>query len=537
MDILVTALKRKINEYDGVVIYGCGKVAKETYNVLFKCGVEPEFCVVSKKNGTDLFADIMPVYEFTARAQFIKEHNILVIIGVSSLYAKEIEDEIQNNHINSYVLITDFERNALYRQMTCQECLEEIAQWYVDSHNHDITGMSKFDVQERLNYQIKQERHKNKVIFVMGALTPRVLKIAEALLKKGYQIKIMASETAVMQDFCIAGLREIKLTYEQYASLEELMYRIIDERAEVVHLFTNLTHSWIDRILIKMKQLFPPIIYDEFDIYNLCYEGVLQELLDNERFCLEHADGICNRGYEIDYLIDNGFKIEGKVLQFSDFCSCEQIQRVERKGENDSLSVCYVGGIFSKKESSDWVSNFFEYARRCEENQCHFHVYPFTWDEERFADYINLERENAFFHFHKPITFNQLKYEISKYDYGTFPMKQIYLDKGLTLSEGLSFTAYRKEELLYATGNKYFDYLDAGLPIIAACPQKLMNFLETKGVVLKWTVEKCDFDELKRRKKEFKDRVKQEHYGLQMVQHIEELIDLYDSVVKERLEH
>ena len=130
------------------------------------------------------------------------------------------------------------------------------------------------------------------------------------------------------------------------------------------------------------------------------------------------------------------------------------------------------------------------------------------------ADYIELYRVNEYFHLHQPISFEQLRGELSKYDYGVFPIKRRYFEKGLTLRQGNSVLKYRKEELMYATGNKYFDYLDAGLPIIAAYPQNLMAFFEMKGVVLDWAVEDYDFDVMKARKRELKTRVLAEHWGL-----------------------
>ncbi len=532
MDILVSALKRKITEYDGIVIYGCGTFAQEVYRALLKCGKKPDFCVVSQKSNADcLFQNVIPVYEFSECVDYITENNILVIIGVSALYENEIEETLQKNQVKHYILITNFERFNMYKNMSAQECLGEIAEWYMENH----TGKPIEDRQIILKYLkdvIEQKKDENKIVFAMGALTPRVLKAAQALLEKGYQIKLIVNQMAVMQDFCERSLQEMHLTYERCTSLEEFFYRIMVENAKVIHLFTNLGNSPIDRILIKNKELFSPIVYDEYDIYNLCYDGIPQELLENERFCLEHADGICNRGYEIEYLIENNFKIDSFTIQFHDYCSNGKVT-VEQE-ETDELSICYVGGIFSKEESIEWSDNFCECTRLCAAHNCHFHVYPFIWDEKHLEDYIELDKVNNYFHLHQPISFELLKCELSKYDYGIFPIKRAYLDKGLSFRQGKSFTAHRKEELMYATGNKYFDYLDAGLPIIAACPQKLMSFLEMKGVVLKWTLEEYDFDAMRNRKEELKRRVVEEHYGLQMRQHIHELIHFYDLVGEER---
>lgn len=528
MDILVTALKRAMEKYDGVVIYGCGKVAKETYSAVLKCGIKPMFCVVSQKHDSDFFDDGVPVYEFAAQVEFIRENNILVIIGVSSLYEKEIEEIIQNCKIKRYLLISDFERFKMYENMSAQECLEEIAEWYADSYLCEAQVKSRKSIYKELKNAVTKEKAQDKIVFAMGALTPRVLKVAEALQERGYRIKLVVNPIAVMQEFCLTGLKKMNLTYERCVTLEEFLYRIIIEGAKVVHLFTNLANSEIDRILIKNKELFPPIVYDEYDIYNLCYEGMPQNFLDNERFCLEHADGVCNRGYEIKPLIENGFDIAGRTIQFHDYCSNDQISYMQE--EKAELSICYVGGIFSANESMEWADSFLECAELCAEHGCHFHVYPFVWNEVRLADYIELDKNCDYFHLHQPVLFEQLKYELSQYDYGIFPIKREYFERGLFLKSGQSITVYKKEELMYATGNKYFDYLDAGLPIIAACPKELMLFLETKGVVLNWAVEEYDFDEMKKRKRELKKKVLEEHHGLQMRQHIDELIDFYGSL-------
>ena len=93
MDILISALKKEVMNHRGIAIYGCGKMAKETYDALLKCAKRPEFCVVSQKlNGDECFQNEIPIYEFSKQADYIKENDILVIIGVSALYEKEIEE-------------------------------------------------------------------------------------------------------------------------------------------------------------------------------------------------------------------------------------------------------------------------------------------------------------------------------------------------------------------------------------------------------------------------------------------------------------
>ena len=45
---------------------------------------------------------------------------------------------------------------------------------------------------------------------------------------------------------------------------------------------------------------------------------------------------------------------------------------------------------------------------------------------------------------------------------------------------------------------KYFDYLDAGLPIIAGLPLKMVECLEKKGVLINWKNGQYDFEYLRK---------------------------------------
>lgn len=534
MNICVSVLYEKIYKYDRIAIYGCGTVAKETYHALLECGKKPEFCVVTKKQRMtqELFQNAIPVYEFEDMTEYINKNNVLVITGVSEYYEEEILEILRNAQIKHYVCITDFERGYVYRRyenMSEQEYLDEIAEWYVNHEGHT----DKQHALEILQDAVKGKHCDNKIVFAVGALTPRLLKIAESLQKRGYEIKLIASPQAAMQEFCIDALRKIQITCVNCTSVVEFMYRLMMERAKVIHLFTTLGNSRIDRILIKMKGLFPPIIYDEYDIYNLCYTGISEEHLENERFCLEHAEAICNRGYEVDHLIRNGYHIGGKVIQLSDYCGNEQICDTDAK--DSELSLCYCGNILSREESTEWVQNFSDLAGLCAVHHCHFHLYPHIWNEERLSAYIELDRSNDFFHLHQPVPYDQLKNELSKHDYGIYPMKRIHLEQGMIYNQALS-ARYGTEVITYAHTNKYFDYLDAGLPIIAVNPIQLVKFLQRKGVVLDWTIEEYNFDEMRSRRKELKERVKNAHYGLQMSQHIDELLQFYVSVENERIE-
>ncbi len=524
MEINVSRLKSVLYKYSHFVIYGCGEYARETYDILKEISREPDFCVVTKKSEADeSFEDRVPIYDIKDQIENIRKNHFLILIVVSELYEKEIVNSLQEFGLKDYLTITDFDRlNPNYLQkfdnMSELECVQEIAEWYIDStkdHHTEVTS-EMMNIEKLVKNRDKKER---KIIFVLGALTPRVIKIASALLNRGYELKVIAGPHAAIQAICVNELYKLEMQYVVCNTMQELMYQIIIENSKAVHLFTHRGNSHYDKILIKMKSLFPPIVYDEYDIVNKCYIDMPQIILDNERYCLEHADAICNRGYEINFLKDEcQFGIKSKVLQFHDYCSDKQYKNVF--SANSELSICYVGIVIPKDEYPDFFQVFSELAEKCRLNKCHFYIYPNTWDEKKQKEYIQLRDRNEYFHFNKPVSFEQLSDVISQYDYGIFPIKKLYLNKGWIYNT--------KEKIEYSATNKYFDYLDAGLPIIAANPLKLVDFFEKRGVLINWTIEDFDFEELRRRKRELKEKVLLERPKLQIGNHIQKLIKLYN---------
>lgn len=525
MEINVSRLKSILSKYSHFVMYGCGEFAKETYCHLKEIDRKPDFCVVTIKRGIDeYFDDGVPIHDINDQIENIRKNQILVLVAVSELYEQEIANILQEVGLEEYIAITDFDRsNRKYLQkfddMSIQECVKEIAEWHIDfTKDYQTEAVSEMTNIDKL----VQNRGKNtrKITFVLGALTPRVIKIASALLNQGYELKLLAGPHAAIQKICVNELNNLEMQFVVCNTIQELMYRIIVEDSNVVHLFTHRGNLDYDKILIKMKQLFPPIIYDEYDIVNKCYTNISQDILDNERYCLENTDAICNRGYEIDYLKDEcQFAINVKVLQFHDYCCDEQCENV--LSDDKELSICYVGLVIPKEEYPEFFQFFYELGEKCRHNKCHLHIYPNMWNEEKQRDYIKLSQNNEYVCFHKPVPFEQLSTVISKYDYGILPIKKYVFNKGMIYNT--------KEKMIYASTNKYFDYLDAGLPIIAASPIKLVEFLKEKGVLINWTIEDYDFEELRRKKKELKEKVFVERQKLQIRNHIQELIDLYNT--------
>lgn len=527
MNIKIARLKKDIAQYNRLVIYGAGDLAKKTNNELIERGIFAEYCVVSSKNENTNRFENMPLYSFSERIKDMQKSGVITLIAVTELYEKEIEQMLIQNGVKKYLFITEYLRKTIsfeeYKNKTEQEYLIDIAEWCVDAHNvslHDIGFFHK-----KLEYIIEKGNvFENKIVFAVGNLSPRVIKIADALQKKGYKIEILFYPNVWRNENFCENLVKKSDEHCFCETIEELMYRIITSYAKIVHLFSYIGVSYIARILIRQKKLFPKLVFEQYDIANEMYIEACytQNDFEDERYCLEHADGLCCRGYEQEYLMKvMQYIVRGKVIKFFDYCQNFAFGK-RAKSMEKPLSLCYVGGIATERECADAsYACFLEFAEMCEKNKCHFHVYPSSWDEYRFADYIELDSRSEYFHLHKPVSYEKLCMEISQYDYGVHPIRRDFNEKDIN-------GHYTKNKLIYTATNHFFDYLDAGLPIISAVPVKFIKYFEEEGVLLRWTMEEYNFEELMRRRDELRDNVVVAQRKMCINKKIDDLIEFYN---------
>ena len=523
--IKINRLKCEIAKYSKFVLYGAGYIANDIYAELKKNDIFPDYCVVTEKSASQLKFYESELYTVADKIEDLRRSDVLVLIAVSEKYQKEIIKTLCEYNIQNYLPASIFLRGSeideVWEKRNEEECLQAIAEWYADVNElstHDISWIRN----ELQQIFVDTKKDNNAIVFVVIRLQPRVLKIAEALKEKGYKIITLFAPVTI-NELVKEKMIQASDSSHQCNCIEELMYEIMLAGVNVVHVFSQYGKLVeIAYLLVKNKILFPKIVFDQYDISNEMYNGhIKQKWLDMEKYCVEYSDGICNRGYEIEYLTsEKGYNVTGKTIQFFDYCSNDVLE-VLPQIEDGSLSLCYVGGILPEKEYPGMhYACWLDVIRLCIQNKCHLHVYAVNGNEERFADYIKLSEENEFFHFHEPIMFEQLAKELAQYDYGINPIRKGFDD---CETDGV----YSRNKMLYSTNNKYFDYLDAGLPIIGAMPVKLSEYFEKKGVLLNWTLEEYDFQKLRQLKEQMRQNVLVAREEFNMKNQIERLIMFY----------
>lgn len=81
-----------------------------------------------------------------------------------------------------------------------------------------------------------------------------------------------------------------------------------------------------------------------------------------------------------------------------------------------------------------------------------------------------------------------------------------------------------------ATCNKYFDYIDAGIPVIATLPQKICDYLEDFGVLIKMNSSTLDIDLLRKKRFYYRQRVKEVKHELSVEYQVFRLIEFFNDV-------
>mgnify|MGYP004625505697 CR=1 FL=1 len=527
-NIRMTRLKKKLELYNRIVIYGAGHLAQILNAELVENCILAKYCIVTHKNKKEEKFQNMPLFEFNDCILDMQKDDVITLIAVTELYEEEIEKTLLRHEVKNYLFVTRFVRQAtsfdIYKEKSQGEYIDEISEWYVDKLK--LTWNNVAITRKRLEHIIIEKKYdENKIVFVVGNVAPRVIKMLEALGNKGYKIKVLFYPNVLKNNIFTERIVHLSDDYTWCESIEEVMYHIISSNSKVVHIFSHAAISYMSCILLNQKALFPKLVFEQYDIINSMYIQTYtsKKNFEDERYCLEHAEWICCRGNEQEFLIQKmHYKIRGNIIKFFDYCQ-DRMMTKEKQYNKKELSLCYAGGIASERE---WpgasYACFLEFAEICEKNKCHFHVYPSRWDENRFADYIELDGKSEYFHFHKPVSFEQLRKELSQYDYGVHPIKSDFINKEIN-------GYYTKEKFIYAATNHFYDYLDAGLPIISAIPVKFAEYFVKEGVLINWVIEEYDFNKLRRRKRELYEKVIKVREKLQIQNHIQELNDFYNN--------
>lgn len=298
-----------------------------------------------------------------------------------------------------------------------------------------------------------------KIIVYIGELmAPRIARLSKWVRRTGeFKTILVCSKKGFIDKFCNQEFDEIYLFRNEW-HLKILLNKI--NNIYIVHGFAPKSYfPDIARQFVKA-----PYIHDMQDAFSLYYSNNpdidwLKKELPHERNCLAQAQGVIGQSMEpnIGFRKFN-IKKKPKTLFFGLYCDDDVIVGDNKTLNIQDIHIAYAGGVAGSFRDPHIYGNiqFQSLIKKITDQKINFHIYPSPSNiPADYEEYYNTAKQNKYFHFHEPVSQNELAAELSQYHFGILPFFK-------ELSEQSPL------KLKYATTLKLFNYIEAGLPVIVS---------------------------------------------------------------------
>lgn len=248
--------------------------------------------------------------------------------------------------------------------------------------------------------------------------------------------------------------------------------------------------------------------------------------LIGERYAFKHCDGLMYKSGEGELkFLPKEFDVFSKPnLAFPCYVLSEWNQKYNKKkklsSKDKEIHLAFVGQMSVKSIIGDPIKNVF---KEIVSQRMHIHVYTFRTElpENQLKEIAPTKELKKFFHLHDYVLPNKLSEELSKYDFGLFPV---------------DYSQYAKPGVeKFASANKVASYFEAGLPVITKKTveiyakhirkHKIGILVNEKYSDIRKLIEKSNYQKIVENVCKFR-----EEYSVS--NHIDELIKFIDSLTK-----
>lgn len=534
-----------ISQNENVYIYGAGNYAIKFYDRLKEAQQDMKIrgYIVSKK-GNDVFRmNGKPVYSIDEFSDF-GEKSSLIVVAVNKQYADEIAHML--NGYSNLVFLHKYVRDCLNNQEELQLFLGKDAEFYKEyiadwTYYNNKVGYNEFC--QQIEYRKKQKVNYKQIVFMVGlkSALPRHIKCASALRRKGYKVRFIILPY-VNWEMVKDELNSSGVQVEQCisSSIEEIMYRMLQYKPLIYYFEDNWGDCTWSNIILSQKEIFGKIIVTRYDVLNDGVMRVSEYAKATEKYMLEHADGIIWRWFAKDRMEEKGMHFRGGSLQFLDCCSSLNIiealdkKKCSRKQSVDKSIklVCVSNQLchFLKCNSTDYmhVALITEVMDAIEDIDCSFDLFVWDLNDEEERQREELERKYHKLKIHTGIPHKITLERLKEYDYGVelFSGKKA-IDENVEIN-GTLFSRIVED----SSTNRFFDYLDAGLPIIAIAPRRLIEAINKWNIVIPMDLTTLDINYLKEKKEYYKANVQIARLELSIDNQIDKMIDFMHEVAE-----
>lgn len=528
----INALINVLKQYNEIVIYGAGKVAQYIYPYLIQHGMKEKIVCFAQTNPCEI-ENIDGINVLQIANLHCRMTDCVVLVAVSETYVDEIQQSVFHMGFANVISVMDYrihtDRDFL-RLETFEEYCQWIAEWYAEQYEQPDM-LSFIESLHDRGKRAWENRDSKLIVVICGSILPRMGDIIRALEGKGFHIIVLSYGTEAA--YCRNSFHNTKATVYRCSCIEEMLYMALQFTPSVYYFEPDFADCLWAEILLKNKKYFGKVVLTLYDVTNDGYYGATPERLATEKYALENADGIVWRWYSKEYLEKKGFHFQGKSFHFLDYCSNTDMDWLKSGSVPQILKLCMSAGCdahFLKDTGRD--SDYTRMAKIDEvlgkignRGDCIFHFYAGNLSEEGIAKCRKYESQYKNFKLFLNTEYTVLIKKYREYDYacnlytkGELPPEDCFVD-GTT---GSSFRNYVR--------HSFFDYLSAGLPIIATVPQKCLDYLQQYGVVIRMDLSNFDIDYLKENKPHYANKVKEAVKELDINKHISGLIEFFEEI-------
>ena len=540
MHILMNGLYSVINNFPQIEIYGVGNYAKVVYPQLKRIGLKGKIhSFIVTNAGTDGDIDGIPIKTVHEISQYEKE-SCLVLIATSEVYEDEIVQILQSLNFSNVIKLTDYvmsnnEFNEMLNEQADDQFEESVIEAYLWNNINaaDEIGRQKRAIKECIAQRNMIEIDRKQIVFISGNLTPRSKKIIAALCKKDFNIIVL--EYGEVYKLVVPEIMSKNIEFVYYKSSMEVLCMAMKYKPLVYY----YEPAWGDcsgaEMMIRHRDLFGKIVFAPYDVLNDGYVQVSEQQKRLERYCLENADGVVWRWCSKEFLEEKkGFVYKGKSIQFLDYCG--EFIVGEYIVSDSKLRLCFaVGGIDGILDEAILRNNgkYIEPARIDvilekigNRDDCIFDMFVGECSDKDIEKLDSLEKNYFNFKVIYGTKHNDLIVRLSEYDYGCLLWTDGEDIPDLETIDNIHYGSnYNNSQ-----ANVCFDYLSAGIPVIATRGRKQCDYLERFGVLVKMNVSNIDIDYLKENRLIYRRNVDRAKDELSIDSQIQRMIDFFETL-------